>query len=250
MKRLGLIARADDAEVKSVIDKAVEAIGGEEALKKAGAYCYTGRSLRTKPDGTSAETFNRTTVQGIDHFRGELSFTTEPVAEGEPPEWLSVLNGDRAWVKSRGQVTEYIDGGLELKRLTTAFEATLINFAALRDPSSKVEPALGEVVEGRPAVGLKVTRSDGAFTIFFDAESGLPVKGILRTHPPPAPRPVQGLTLTMTLRDYKDVGGLKVATRRIAQAASGGVQKQVTAVDIIDFKVLDKVDPATFARPE
>ena len=239
-------ARADDTDVKAVVDKAVKALGGEEALARAGAFSYTTRSLRRVREGSPNEVVTRTTVQGIERHRTE-AFAPGPVVEGDRAESLNVSDGDRGWLEVRGQVRELNAQLVASYRLLTATDAASVNLAPLRDGSSKVEASGEEAVDGRPAVGLKVTRPEGTFTLYFDKESGLPVRWksrvILQTGSP-------GRDYSMTYHDYKDFGGLKVATRRLWSSIQGGEQKGNLVMDLTDFKALDKVDPATFAKPE
>ena len=124
----------------------------------------------------------------------------------------------------------------------------------------RVELAGESEIDKRPAVDLKIIGQDGrAFTMSFDKEIGLPVRRVRR-------RLARGieLTETTTFRDFKDFDGLMVATNRTdevhrpggsepAKDASGQTRPQLTLTlftTITDFKVLDEVDPKTFAKPE
>src|SRR5262245_10507481 len=86
---------ADDAAVQAVLDKAIKALGGAEALGKA-------QVLRWKSKGTI--TFNgndntftgQSTVQGLDHLRAEF----EGDFGGNPFKAVIVLNGDQGWRRS------------------------------------------------------------------------------------------------------------------------------------------------------
>ena len=185
-------------------------------------------------------------MQGSDRTRVEI-FSPGPVIKGDPPQSLWVVDRDRAWVKSRGQVTEMSPMGVASRRLDAAFDAASVNLAPLRDAASEVEPAGEEAVDGRPAVGLKVTRPDGTFTLYFDRESGLPVRGVRHLTIAGGRREA---VVTVTFREYEDFGGLKAATRRVMTNTQDGGRRVTSAIDVTDFKVLDKVDPATFAKPE
>src|SRR5438105_3864101 len=51
----------------------------------------------------------------------------------------------------------------------------------LKGKGFKIQTAAAEKVGGKPALGLKVTGPDGKdFTLYFDKESGLPVKEVAK----------------------------------------------------------------------
>jgi hypothetical protein len=88
-----------------------------------------------------------------------------------------------------------------------------------------------------------VTPADGKeFTLAFDKESGLPVKLVARVVG------FQGNEYTQetTYKDYKDLDGIKKATK-IESKRDG---EKFREEEITEFKILGKVDPKTFAEPE
>ena len=188
------------------------------------------------------------TVQGADRRRFEY-LDPGPVVEGAAPRATRVFDRDRGWhVKADGSVTEFAPVTVALDREDTALDAALVNLAPLRDPSAQVERAGGEEVDGRPAVGLRVARpGGGTLTTYFDKESGLPVKGVARW---PAPDGGRDTAHTTTCREFKEFGGLKVATRRVSTNDTGGVRRVSVVTDVVGFRLLDRVDPKTFAKPE
>ena len=118
--------------------------------------------------------------------------------------------------------------------------ATLI---PLKDKSFKLEAAKEEKVGDKPAVGVKVTAPDGKdFTIYFDKESGLPVKVVAK---------VLGFmgdefTQESLLGSYKEFDSIKIATK--SEVKRNG--EKFLDGEVTEFKVLDNVDPKTFAKPE
>ena len=107
----------------------------------------------------------------------------------------------------------------------------------------KAETDGEETVGDKPAAKLKITGPEGkTFTLSFDKATGLPAK------------------LTATVRgfsgeevkqetvfdDYKEIDGIKKATK--VESKRDG-QKYMT-LTVTSFKVLDKVDPKTFAEPD
>ena len=114
--------------------------------------------------------------------------------------------------------------------------------APVKGPGFKVETAGEEKVGGQAAVVLKVTCPDGNdIKISFDKESGLPVKAVGRVFT----LLDQEITQENTYGNYKDFGGIKVATR--LEIKNGWATRKQ---EITEFKFLDKVDPSAFAAPK
>jgi hypothetical protein len=112
----------------------------------------------------------------------------------------------------------------------------------LKDKGFKVEAAPEEKVGDKPAVGIKATGPDGKdFTLHFDKESGLPVKLVAKV----VGFGGEEFTQETLFKDYKDFDGMKKATK--VQSKRDG--EDFMKGEIIEFKVLDQVDPKTFAEP-
>jgi len=114
---------------------------------------------------------------------------------------------------------------------------------SLKGKGFKVQTAGEEKVGGKPAVGIKVTGPEGKdFTLYFDKESGLPVKQVAKV------LDFMGNEFTQetTYGDYKEFQGIKKATK-IANKRNGTTFLEAK---ITEFKVLDKVDAKTFAEPK
>src|SRR5207253_5998748 len=113
-----------------------------------------------------------------------------------------------------------------------------ITIVPLKGKEFKVAPLGEEKVGGKPAVGVKVTGPDGKdFNLYFDQESGLPVKLVAK---------VVGFmgdefTMETIFSDYKEMGGIKKATKIESKRDGEKFQDQ----QVTEFRILDKVDPKT-----
>ena len=124
----------------------------------------------------------------------------------------------------------------------TYLEILPVTLVPLKGKDFKLEAAGEEKVNDKPAVGIKVTGSDQKdFTLYFDKESGLPVKLVARVVG------FQGMEYTQdtTYKDYKDFDGIKKATKVDTKRDGEDFIKS----EITEFKVLDKVDAETFSEP-
>jgi hypothetical protein len=227
-------ARADDQDAKAILDKAIKALGGEEKLKKASVHSWKAKG-KLHLGGEERDIESQATASGLDHFRREF---TLPQFSG-----IVVIDGDKGWRKGRNG-TAPLEADLLVHAKREAYLQTIpVTLLPLKDKGFKVEAGGEEKVGDKPAVILKVTAPDGKdFTLSFDKESGLPVKEVATVTAPGG----QEFTVETTFADYKDMDGIKKATKTDVKR-NGELS---TEMEITEFKVLDKVEPHTFAEPK
>jgi len=231
-------ARADDKDPNAILDKAIKAVGGEEKLKKAESITW--KTKGTIKFGDNENEFKlHATAQGIDRSRREI----EGDFGGEPRKFVVVLSGDKGWRKFGDEPMEMDDDALANEKRSVYLEILSTRLVPLKDKVFKLESAAEEKVDGKPAAGIKVTGPDKKdFTIYFDKETGLPVKTVAK---------VIGFTgeehhQETTFKDYKDFDGIKKATKiEVKHDGMDFIKSEIT-----EFKVLDKVDPKSFAQPD
>jgi hypothetical protein len=232
-----ITARSDDTDPNAILDKAIKSLGGEEKLKKAEAISWKSKGTITF-NGNDNEIKVHATAKGLDHYRQEM----DGEFGGEPRKIVVVLDGDKGWRKFGDQPME-MDGDAVANQKRSVYLLVLpVTLVSLKDKAFKLEPAGEEKVGDKPAVGIKVTGPDQKdFTLYFDKESGLPVKLVAK---------VIGFqnnefTQETTFKDYKDFDGIKKATKVDSKRDGEDFIKS----EITEFKVLDKVDPKTFSEP-
>jgi len=235
----GLGARAaDDKDVKAVLDKAIKALGGEEKLAAIKAVTWKSKGKVKIGDDENPFT-GQATMQGLDQYRSE--FNGEFM--GNQVKGVVVLNGDKGWRQFADMTMELDKDGIANEKRSVYLQLTPVTLMPLKGKGFKVEAAKGEKVGGKPAVGVKVTAPDGKdFTLYFDEESGLPVKQVAK---------VVGFmgdeaTQETTFGNYKTFDGIKKATK-IESKRNG---ERFVDAEVTEFKVLKKVDPKTFEEPK
>jgi hypothetical protein len=227
-------ARAVENDAKAILDKAIQALGGEEKLKKAEAMTWKGKGTITFNDNEREITFHAT-VQGLDHYRGEV--------DSDEFHGVTVLSGNKGWRKFGDNSRELEEEALANQKRTVYLQVIPATLVALKGDGFKLETAGEEKVGDKPAVALKVTPPDGKeFTLAFDKESGLPVKLVARV----VGFQGQEYTQETTFADYKDFGGMKKATKMVSKRDGEKFRDE----QITEFQILDKVDPKTFSEPE
>ena len=233
----GSTARADEKDATPILDKAIAALGGEEKLAKAATATWKGKGTITFNEAENSIK-TQTTVQGIDRHRAEF----EGEFNGNEVKGVTVLNGDKGWRKFGEEPMEMDDERLANEKRNVSLEVLPVTLVALKGSGYKLEAADEQSVDGKPAVGIKVTGPDQKdFTLYFDKDSGLPVKMVAK---------VVGFqgnehTQETTFKDYKDFDGIKKATKVESKRDGEDFRKE----EVSEFKVLDKVEDKTFSEP-
>jgi hypothetical protein len=235
-------ASADDG-ADAIINKGIKAIGGEARLAKARAT--TSKIKGTFISGDNASEFKvEQTTDGLDRMRsifkgdgGGHKFTT-----------TTVIDGDKGWRKEGEMEVMELEGEQladeKWGHFSQSIALTLVSLKA-KSLKANVEAVGDEKVGEKPAAGVKVTGPDDKyFTIYFDKQSGLPVKIVAVL---PDPESVgQEFTQETYFSDYKDYSGIKRA-KKVDIKRDG---KTFIKIELVDVQVLDKVDDKTFAKPE
>ena len=231
-------ARADEPDPKAVLDKAIKALGGEEKLSKS-------KMTASKTKGTISfagndnEFTGHATVSGLDHSR--QGFESEIM--GNKISGVTVLAGDKGWRKFGDMVMGLDKDGLANEKRSVYLQVIPVTLVPLKGKGFKVEAAGTEKVGDKSAVVLKVTGPEGKdYKLYFDQDSGLPVKQVAKV----ISFMGEEFTQETTFADYKDFDGIKKATKIEVKRDGETFQTQ----EVTEFKVLDKVPPDTFAEPK
>jgi hypothetical protein len=234
----GSPARADEKDATPILDKAIKALGGEERLARA-----ANASWKTKGTITFNDTENpitgKTTVQGVDRYRAEFAMEFN----GNAVKGVTVLDGKKGWRKFGDDAQDLDDGMIASEQHRAYLQAIATTILPLKGKGFKVEAAPEAKVGDNPAAVVKGTGPDGkGFTIYFDKETGLPLKLTATV------KGFQGEDFTQdtTYGDYKDFDGLKRATRVESKRDGNPFVK----LEVTEFKALDKHDADTFAEPK
>ncbi len=169
-------ARADEKDPNAILDKAIKATGGEEKLKKLDAMTWKSKATITFNGDSNAMNF-QSTVQGLDRYRAEF----EGEFGGNPFKGVVVLNGKKGWRKFGDQTMDMDEDAVANEKRQIYLQVIPIKLVILKDKAYKLEAVGEQKVGDKPAAGIKVTGPDGKdFTIYFDKESGLPVRTVAK----------------------------------------------------------------------
>jgi hypothetical protein len=232
------VLAAAEGDAAAVIDKGIAALGGKDKLAGAKILAWKAKGKINFGDNESEFT-SQTTAQGLDRSRGEF----EGDFGGNKFQGVTVIAGDKGWRKFGDMNMELDADSLASEKRNLYLQLIPATLVPLAGKDFKVESAGEEKVGDAAALVVKVTPPDGKdFQIFFDKESGLPLKVAAKV------RGFTGEEFTQetTLGGYKDFDGIQKATK-IENKRDG---QTFVKLEITEFKVLDKVDDKTFAQPE
>jgi hypothetical protein len=234
----GSARSADDNEAKTIVDQAIQSIGGEAKLRAAKVILW-----KTKGKLRFGDNENRYTAQataaGLDQFRSEF----DGEFGGNSVKGVTVLDGNRGWRKFGDNNMPLDSEGVANEKRTVYLQVVPVTLVALKSGDFRLEKAADKKVTGADAAGVKVTAPDGKdFTIFFDKTSHLPIKVVANVR---SFRGDEFLQETI-YGAYKEFDGIKKATK--IEAKRNG--ETFLEAEITEFKVADKAAPEAFAEPK
>lgn len=231
----GTVWAQDDA--RALIERAVEAHGGAEALGRIHAD-----KVRLK--GTLVVRGHTTpiVVEITLQLPSKYKTVIEINQESDKHILVHIVNRDKTYVTLDGrsiqadpaQLAE-IRSGLELKRAERLLPL-------LEDKSYQLTVAEEIKVNDRPAVGVRITgRGRKEMRLYFDKEHGLLVRAENRLDDGKG----NEIRQHFFYGDFKEIGGYKRPTK--VRAYRDG--RQIMEAELLDAKPLDKVDETEFAKP-
>jgi hypothetical protein len=237
-------ARADDPQdAKQLIDRALQAAGGADALAKPRAYTFkeemTARS-KAKPEGVVSKTTFYV------HPPKQFRFEQEVTEGGKVATYVEVINGNKGWAKTGGAVKPLT--AQTIARPNEEQKGFGYKYILLLRDSANTPATLGESKVGdRPVFGIKLTRPVGrgseARRLYFDAQTGLLVKSETN-----AKLSTGGeLASEQTWADYRTIDGIAVP-HRVTHAVKNKEELFYERV-YSDFRFVDKLDPHLFDKP-
>lgn len=227
----------EQADLRALIEKGIKARGDADKLARNKALTWKGKG---KFHGLG-EAIDFTGDWAVQH-PGQTRNRLEMDFNGAKFERVSVVNGDKGWIKLNGNLEE-MDKDQFAEEKAQAHVGMVAALLALRDKSYQLAP-LGEAkVADRPAVGVRVSQKDQRdVSLFLDKETGLLLKSESRVKDPQSG---QEATQEMLYSDYRVVDGVKHAMK-VTIKRDG---KAFVEVEWTDFKAQEKLDDGTFAKP-
>jgi len=232
---LAAAGQAQD-EARAILEKAIKARGGEADLTKYKAGTIKAKGRIEILDGVDFSQEITYLLPG--KFRDEMSMEIK----GNQIRTVTVFDGTKGVLEVNGKKVDLGDKLTDpLKDAAAMLEAHRL--VPLRDKAYELAPA-GEVeVNGKPALGIRVTKKGQRdFTLFFDKGSHLLVKVEGRTVDVASG---QEVTQERIITEYHKVDG-RPQVKRILMNRDG---KKFMEAEVTEAKEFEKVDEGQFKLP-
>jgi hypothetical protein len=226
-----------DKEERSLIHKAIEALGGEGPVAKL-------QNVRIKAKG-SLEINNASgtfILEFLVRTPGRAKMDMQVTSGNATINLLRIRNQDRGWEQINGRTLESKPRQLsEIQAWGNLFDVRTL-LPLLKAPGHSLSP-LGEImVNGRPGVGVKVSSKGSAdIDLYFDKTSMLLVKSSRASYT----LDDREVTLDIFYSDYRDAGGVKQPFKHLLLHDG----KKFIEMEITEVRLPDMINDEEFAKP-
>jgi hypothetical protein len=236
----GLVpARAEgDKDVKSIVAKAIEARGGAANLERYKASMSDFKATLVL-SGKPVKMTGATKEQVPDKLRIEADVDND----GMKMKIVQVIAGDKGWQVTNDMLQEM--GKDEMAQVREEFHAGQISdLRGLNAPGIKMSPLGDSNVEGKDAVGVKVSEAGYRdVSLFFDKATAQLLKSETQGKDP-STGPGEFKVETF-YSDYKNVSGVNTPHKvKILRDGKPFMDTEMSSV-----KLLEKFDDKEFAKP-
>ena len=233
-------ARADEqAATRAVIEKAIQARGGEDKLAQMKAMTFKSKG-KLYGTGEGMDYTGEWAIQPPDKIRFQINFE----ANGMKLAFVFVFDGKQGWLKINDNTIELDEDAVaEAKEDFHAGRVeTLVPL--LKDKGFELSPLGDSKVGDHETVGVRVAhKGHRDINLFFDKKTGLLLKN---------ERTIKDQMLGGQERrqetlhsDYKDVDGVKQPMTLVIKRDG---EKHVEG-EMMDFRTADKLDDGVFGKP-
>jgi hypothetical protein len=232
---VGAVGADEKDEAKAVVDKALKAMGGEAKVAKLKAGTW--KAKMTASEGGKDFAIS---TDGAWQDWDKYHINAEATIDGNTLGVSFIINGDKGWAKRPDGVDDVKEEVPLVKNGLYAMRAPHL-LPELKGKDFKLSH-LGEVkVNDKPAAGVSVSHKDWKdISVFFDSESGLPIKCEIRMTDPRG----KDITVEFFYSEFKEMDGIKHPTKLLIKFDD----KEAT-MEVSEIKAMDKIDDSEFAKP-
>jgi hypothetical protein len=240
---LGLLSvtHAADADVKAILDKAIKAHGGEEALTKYKASQSKNKGKMTLP-GLGETEFTQEVSSMIPD---KLKETVELEIGGQKVAITTVVNGDKIYIKANGQevpINDNIKKALDDARFMMK-AARLVSL--LKDKDVELSASGEDKVEGKATLRVLVkAKGQKDVSLFFDKDTGLLAKIERRTTDGGTGNEI---TEERIILEYSKPGKEGLAVPKKVLVKHDG--DKFLEAEVLESKPLEQLDDSEFGKP-
>jgi len=229
---VSLVRAEDQAKARAIIDKALQAAGGEEKLAKFKAQTFDEKG--TYYGSGNGQPYTGTySLQWPDRYRMEIKDV-----------FTMVVTSDKGWVKSEQGTVELTKEQLagEHEKLYCGYVAHLL---PLKDKAYMLTLLPETKIEDKPVLGVKVShKGKPDVLLYFDKTTGLLAGSEYKVHNFQNPMGMK-VKQEASFSEYKEFQGCKVPTKIVLKHDG----KLFVEAVMLDVKLAEKLDDSVFAKP-
>jgi hypothetical protein len=225
---------------RSIIERAIEAHGGEERLarRRADKVSLQGRVFASEKDAGVPFTADLM-MQLPARFKYVAHMNP---ASKMPYTLVQIVDGDKVIATVDNQPIPPVPAALAELRAVRDLQRAARLLPLLSDPAYQLTTLGEEKVNNRTAIGVKVTmKGHKDLRLYFEHDTGLLIKAEFTRDDSSAKEVLQ----ENFYGDFKDFGGIRWWTR-LAVFRDG---KKMMEAELVDVKYLDKIDESEFTKP-
>ena len=233
-------------DVKKVIEKAVTAHGGTDALKKL-------KASKAKIQGELSVSGMDLTFEGTtaSEYPGKFKVSIDASVMGQKLTILQVANGDKAKTRVSLAGMDLPSGGEDEKdelKASAALQDMSQIYPLLDDKKYALKAEADAEVDGKKVavVGVTILDSKKTVNLAFDKESGLLVKTQRRAKGPAADGSLKEVDEESFLSDYKKINGLMTPTKMTVKHDGN----KFMTYNLSDVENLESLPANTFATDD
>jgi hypothetical protein len=233
------VRSGDEAALRGVVAKAIEARGGEAKLGRFQNVTFKGSG---KFYGLGDEGIPYTGAWAISGPT-RMKVVLEARVMDQTFKLVKVVNNDKAWKKLNEEAAEAADKEEVAEARQELYEGWVTMMMPLKDKEFKLA-ALGEVkVNDRPAVGVRVQKKGYRdVNLYFDKENHLLLKSEMVVKDEMSKKEV---TQESFYSNYKELDGAKIPMTLTVKRDG----KRYVDAELSDVKAADKLPDNLFDKP-
>lgn len=230
-------ARADDAQARAVVEKAVKALGGEAKLAKAKAETFKGKG-KFYGMGDGIDYTGEWAVEHPKRLRVKID------VGGGAFTMVRLIDGGKIYMDANGAKSEVDDKDELAEAKESMHHSWVSSLLPLKDKAFTLS-MIGEAkVADRPAVGVRVSHKGRRdVNLFFDKEKGVLLK--TETGAKGMDTGWQEVRQETFFSDYKDVDGILHPYAMVVNRDG----KKYIEMEVTEMKFHEKLDDTHFAKP-
>ena len=232
-------SRADDAEARAIVAKAIKAHGGEDLLVKQKPVQSRSKGKMNLPGVGEVEFDQTVSAMQPDKFKE----TVEMTIGGQKISVVTIANGDKYSIEANGKAVDITDP-IKEALANARYQMKVGRLAPLLKDKGYDLSLIGESkVEGKTTIGVRVTmKGQKDVSLFFDKETSLLAKLECRTVDATTGNEVNEERIILEYK--KNADGVPLP-KKVAVKHDG---KAYVEVEVLEMNYLEKLDESEFKK--